>query len=337
MDKMKNLFSFATKELEQDAFLRWMFESWEHPDIYPIVHNLLEAFCNLNETDKIENIKTVAQWKNINIRVDIDIFQKAKVVLFIEDKTFSSEHSDQLSRYNKEIESLEGEKHKVFYKTHNIYGDESKRVQEAGWEKYDLQRILKLFSCFEDTNVFLIKQYIDHLKELVEINDNMNKPEGNETQNDLHLWDAYYQNTIIPRLEKIINENNCVADSWIWRNVYTLLYIQHNNKTGEKMPYLEIRSRDCLGNNFKALVLCYDIDEQVLQKMVPVLSSAADESGFWNTKYQRRRSGKEPKQICFYEEKLETDSAEEFAACVTKCIEQYIELLKHWSEAVSRQ
>lgn len=32
----KNLFDFATKELSQDAFLRWLIESAEDPDVAPV-------------------------------------------------------------------------------------------------------------------------------------------------------------------------------------------------------------------------------------------------------------------------------------------------------------
>ena len=45
---MKNLFDFATKELSQDAFLRWLFESYDSSDaeVKEASRSLLIAFIN---------------------------------------------------------------------------------------------------------------------------------------------------------------------------------------------------------------------------------------------------------------------------------------------------
>lgn len=47
---MKNLFDFATKELSQDAFLRWLFENYEceNEKVREIAYGLINYLTGLN-------------------------------------------------------------------------------------------------------------------------------------------------------------------------------------------------------------------------------------------------------------------------------------------------
>ena len=45
-----NLFDYATKELSQDAFLRWFFENYDDPHIGPVVVDFINA-CNIPKGD----------------------------------------------------------------------------------------------------------------------------------------------------------------------------------------------------------------------------------------------------------------------------------------------
>jgi transcription termination factor NusB len=70
--KMKSLFDYATKELSQDAFLRWLFENYnsENKEVNKVCEQLFNKFTK-NELDfsKIANLTTTAQWKNIDISI----------------------------------------------------------------------------------------------------------------------------------------------------------------------------------------------------------------------------------------------------------------------------
>ena len=332
MDGMKNLFDYAVKELEQDAFLMWLFESWKDPKNNSIVQHLLEAFCGLNKTDGIKDISTQAQWRNSDVRVNITLSDDRQIILLIEDKTFSSEHGDQLMRYNKAVEELEGEKHKIYYKTYTIDDAESERVKRAGWDEYDLKKIYDLFKDFREKDVFLVKQYIDHLEDLIKVNRNEVKPQSSETRRDVLLWDAYFKNTVISKLKDKLNEKGCNAWAFHVHYGYSLLKVEPQNDK-DKLPYLEVRSRDCIGTNFRALILCYDIEgESILKRIVSQATKAANETDFWSTKNQRHKAGKEPKQICFFKKPLETESDEEFIARIEECIDRYCELLEKMRE-----
>ena len=110
---MKNLFDFATKELSQDAFLRWLFENYncENESIKNAFRKLFNSFTNDSFVDKeITDLKTVAQWKNIDISIWFKVDDEDYLII-IEDKTGSSVHDNQLDKYTKEIK-----KHNEFWK-----------------------------------------------------------------------------------------------------------------------------------------------------------------------------------------------------------------------------
>ena len=69
---MKNLFDYATKELSQDAFLRWLFENYncENDSVKKACRKLFDSFTDNKFKNKtITELTTVAQWKNIDISI----------------------------------------------------------------------------------------------------------------------------------------------------------------------------------------------------------------------------------------------------------------------------
>ena len=60
---MKNLFDYATKELSQDAFLCWLFESWEDADLKEVAFGLLRKFGVSIRSNNIVRIKALLEWK----------------------------------------------------------------------------------------------------------------------------------------------------------------------------------------------------------------------------------------------------------------------------------
>ena len=149
----------------------------------------------------------------------------------------------------------------------------------------------------------------------------------NELPKDLQRWIGYFKNAVINEIK--IEEYDCYAYSSSNHYGYAYLIAVRNHAKGKDVPYLEIRSRDCLKGNFRALVLGYGIDESVLKTMVPTLTEKAKQGNFWKTKYQRHKPNKEPKQICFYEKKLPSNADNaSFVNCVKECIEKYKDLVE---------
>ena len=102
-----NLFSFATSELSQDAFICWCLNwiNYLNEDLYPMAKDI---FLNLLEEKNLENekIEIIRQYKKIDILV---ILKNSKRAYIIEDKIYSSEHSNQINRYKEDIETIKKE------------------------------------------------------------------------------------------------------------------------------------------------------------------------------------------------------------------------------------
>lgn len=96
-----NLFSLATKELSQDAFLAWLLQWGDpaHASVDPYLHELAVSFirrlAGKDEGYQIHSVQAGRQWKNI----DVWAFVNDELCLVIEDKKGTKEHSNQLTRY----------------------------------------------------------------------------------------------------------------------------------------------------------------------------------------------------------------------------------------------
>ena len=100
-----NLFQFATKELSQDAIICWCLNWIHYPDskLYPLAIDLFKLLGQ-NDVDYNQKITIKKQVRNIDILI---LLHDKKKILIIEDKTSSSEHSEQLKRY---VETIKKEK-----------------------------------------------------------------------------------------------------------------------------------------------------------------------------------------------------------------------------------
>ena len=189
---MESLFNFATKELSQDAFLRWLFENYqcENENVRAVAYKLLNEFNGLSMKIgdiKKDSLKTFGQYKKIDIVVR---FVYAGKVYFtvIEDKTYSSQHDNQLIRYyetmqkkgtieyftSKIPDSVSYDKeapqiNKVFYKT-SVKNDSDleacKDEKAGGWKPYFIVEIAQLLSEFSDTGSDILDSYLTHIDNL---------------------------------------------------------------------------------------------------------------------------------------------------------------------------
>lgn len=161
----ENLFDYATKELSQDAFLRWLLENYNVPIVGPAAIKLLQRWMGLYprqdfDVSKISKIKTYAQHKHIDLITDVTADNNVYSFV-IEDKTRSSEHDNQLDRYNKIIDSWGGAKYKyrVFYKTGYVGEDELQRINEPGWKLFGVKEIRDTFKEFQNSENDVLAYY----------------------------------------------------------------------------------------------------------------------------------------------------------------------------------
>lgn len=98
-----NLFNIATRELSQDAFITWLLQ-WASPECEAFdapLHNCAIAFTKkllslqTEAPATINSVKAGRQWDHIDVWAEVN----NDLLLIIEDKTFTGQHSGQLKRY----------------------------------------------------------------------------------------------------------------------------------------------------------------------------------------------------------------------------------------------
>ena len=327
---MKNLFDYATKELSQDAFLRWLFESYDCDEaVSKCAIKLLRAFSDDDslQIEKIENLKTYAQWKKVDVLVTFKHEDKIFCIA-IEDKTFTSDHDDQLKKYNDELtgycEGLKGEDNcqnviskVIYYKTSPVCVEERNRIEiNDGWKVFDINQIYELFNSCISTDSEILCSYIAYIAKVHNACHNKNKPDSNEGNIDFLKWEAYFKNTIIPKLSR---KN---YDVGVWKAgqyPYICLVIKKTD-ISKKIPYLEIRSRDCLNNNFTARILLYEVDRT--EEQLENLRANIKASKFKIQNY-KQQAGISPEN-----ETAKTD--EDFISLVEEYASEYLNGMKDW-------
>lgn len=167
-----NIFNYAPSELSQDAFICWLL-SWSNPEVmtlntelHMVSRRLLQAFFNKHNKSipaNIEKYEVRKQYQNIDILVIIN----DSVLIPIEDKIHSREHSDQLTRY---IQLLKEEGHEdqnilPIYLQTGEQGD-YKKVQESGFMLLARAELLNILKTGANTNNDILNDYIVYLEEI---------------------------------------------------------------------------------------------------------------------------------------------------------------------------
>jgi len=165
-----NIFSFATSELSQDAFICW-FLSWakeEYASKDLSLHNCAKNFISiifekhsLDMTD-ISSVEVTKQDKNIDVLCVIN----NKFAIIIEDKTGTKHHSGQLKKYLDDILNRNYEPENVlpiYYKSE----DQScySNVLENGYKPFLRNEMISVLEMYDGTNQILI-DYRDHLLQI---------------------------------------------------------------------------------------------------------------------------------------------------------------------------
>ena len=106
MKDSNNIFEFATKELSQDAFLCWSI-NWLNGSVngplYDYAKSMLDLFLGENKEDYYCDVKIFRQYEKIDVLVMFKDEKGKSHALIIEDKTNTSEHGDQMQRYEKKL------------------------------------------------------------------------------------------------------------------------------------------------------------------------------------------------------------------------------------------
>ncbi len=132
-----NIFDYATSELSQDAFLCWCVNWFNDPSNPKLREMSIELLNEFTDIDKIESVRIYRQFsrrvsipdesgedKKVKIPVKIDVLfiVNNSVAVILEDKTTTSEHDEQIQRYEKGLNQIinESKKGEEFYNIQRI-------------------------------------------------------------------------------------------------------------------------------------------------------------------------------------------------------------------------
>lgn len=263
----KNLFDYATKELSQDAFLRWLLESINDPVVGIASKKLLSEMAKLYQDQpidvgKITRVETWAQYKKIDIVADVYIGKEKAATFVIEDKTESNEHSNQLAKYDKYIDGWDDRKYKyrIFYKTERIDPDEQKRINEK-WRIMDIDAIASIFGEFVDSDNLILRSYALHVanisKELNVVPNVANIEQWNFRQAATYFKNSIFKDIALDKYQKNIRyETGTYLGRYISFKVYYKLTNEaYSDPKGSSNP-----------DDFWGANLCYPIVEFVFRK-----------------------------------------------------------------------
>ncbi|NNJ32261.1 PD-(D/E)XK nuclease family protein [Lacrimispora defluvii] len=149
MDLRNNLFTYATSELSQDAFLCWML-SFAMPESKGdhALRSCAEQLLRIAIPELVGTSVCVDEISRQTDSIDVLITVNGRYKLIIEDKTYTSEHSNQLSRYLQHIEekfpqfTVCG----VYYKTG--FQSDYTTVRDAGYTIIDRKKMISIMKPF---------------------------------------------------------------------------------------------------------------------------------------------------------------------------------------------
>ena len=114
---MNNLFDFATSELSQDAVICWCvnwFNDGSNPALKKMATEIIERIAPISASE-IESVNIKRQLskkvkneegKDVAVKIDVLLIINESIAVIIEDKTNTSEHSEQIDRYQKGLQKM---------------------------------------------------------------------------------------------------------------------------------------------------------------------------------------------------------------------------------------
>ena len=275
---MKNLFDFATKELSQDAFLRWLFENYKEDDLKETCKVLFKKFTNDELTfENVTNLTTEAQWKKIDVTINFTIGEE-KYFIAIEDKTSSKEHN-QLEKYNDEISKLNykpSNVYKIFYKTNLMDKDEINNIKNKGWKVFNIEDIYNMFPKNKRKGNLILNNYIDHISNVYDM---ARRTVGGKSIPPSQ-WSLIGWNSFFNEYDSICGIKKTNVDHYQRSYYYMKLAIEGCEKT---LPLLEIRGFD---KNKDIIIKCvfYDMEFRPSEQQIYSWLEKLKEKGFYKKK-----------------------------------------------------
>ncbi len=264
-----NLFSLATKELSQDAFIAWLLQ-WADPrcrafntELQAVGESFLRELISLQSEvpDTIERVEAGRQWENIDVWAEVN----NSYLVIIEDKVGTGQHSDQLSRYRATGEKWCQERGCklvcVYIKTHSDSALNLENVERQGFAVLNRKRLLDVLNAHEvQSDIYM--DFRDRLQELERLESSFNQKKVSDW--DGNDWKGLYQ--ALEQQRTVVNwgyVNNPAGGFW---NL-VLNWFDHDGVC----PYMQIEQ----GNLCFKVGEVYDSRRDVRERFHNLLMSAA--------------------------------------------------------------
>lgn len=196
-----NIFDIATKELNQDAFITWLLQyaDSKYLDADILLHKCGKTFVqellkkqipDFNEP--ILKVNAGRQWENIDVWAEIN----DKYLIIIEDKTYSSHHSNQLERYKKTAEEwCITNKYEtaicIYLKTGNESQSSLNEIVKIGYSIFNRVDFINLLTQFKETENNIFLDFFERITRIEKANNEFeNKIIREWNSND---WQGFFQ------------------------------------------------------------------------------------------------------------------------------------------------
>ncbi len=202
-----NLFSVATKELSQDAFIVWLLQ-WASPECQNLDALLSECArqfvikllsLQMQPPSEITMVKAGRQWENIDVWAEIN----GKYLLIIEDKTVTGAHSNQLQIYRERATAWCAENSFqlvcVYLKTGSESASILEKVRQQGFTVFGRRDFLEILNYSLVTNHIFI-DFKERLQALEDEESQFSKKPIKEWGDP--DWKGFYQ--ILEKLRPVV-------------------------------------------------------------------------------------------------------------------------------------
>lgn len=255
-----NIFEISTKELTQDGFITWLLK-WadSQNEIYDkTLHDCGVNFVKyllkkqISEDIIVKKVEADRQWENIDIWADVN----EKYFIIIEDKTFTSEHSNQLETYKKVSQDWCNENNRklicIYLKTGTEALSSLKVISEKGFSIVGRLDLIDYFKNYSINNAI----YLDFVEKITKLEKAEKAFEIEKIGNwDWNCWTGFYHfldsELVITDWKYVSNPAGGFLGIWWnfleWEDFYVYLQIEQGNlcfKIGEVYEnHKEVRNR----------------------------------------------------------------------------------------------
>lgn len=175
-----NIFDIATKELNQDAFITWLlqFADSKYKATNNLLHECGKAFVYqlirkqlAGFDEQIIKVKAGRQWESIDVWAEIN----DKYLIIIEDKTYTSHHSNQLVRYKTTAEEwcLKNNYEKpicIYLKTGNESLNSLNSIIRQGFSIFNRVDFINLLKQYKSTQNNILLDFYERLTRIEKSN-----------------------------------------------------------------------------------------------------------------------------------------------------------------------